>query len=96
LLPHALVAVPGIQRAWIFGSHADRTERPDSDLDVMIVGTPDQAALSQALMPVEDTLGRAIHTTTMSAAEFQSRRDRPGFVSEVMAGPRILLVGEDG
>jgi predicted nucleotidyltransferase len=46
LLRQALVAVPGIERAWIFGSHADRTEKPDSDLDVLIVGTPGQATLA--------------------------------------------------
>ena len=95
LLRQALVAVPGIERAWIFGSHADRSERPDSDLDVMIVGAPGQAMLSQALMPLEDRFGRAIHTTTLSAAEFRRRRDRPGFIAEVMAGPRILVVGVD-
>lgn len=95
LLKQALVAVAGIERAWMFGSHADHTERPDSDLDIMIVGTPGQAALSEALMPLEDRFGRAIHTTTLSADEFRRRRDRPGFVSEVMAGPRIVLVGED-
>ena len=95
LLREALNAVREIERAWIFGSHADRTERPDSDLDVMIVGTPGQAALSAALMPLEDRLGRAIHTTTLSTDEFRRRRDRPGFIAEVMARPRIVLVGED-
>jgi predicted nucleotidyltransferase len=95
LLRQALGAVSGIERAWIFGSHADRTERPDSDLDVMIVGTPGQAALSAALMPLEDRFGRAIHTTTLSPDEYRRRRDRPGFVSEVLARPRIPLVGED-
>jgi predicted nucleotidyltransferase len=95
LLRAALIAVPGIEHAWIFGSYADRTERSDSDLDVMIVGTPGQAALSEVLMPLEDRLGRAIHTTTLSPDEFRRRRDRPGFISEVLARPRTPLIGED-
>jgi predicted nucleotidyltransferase len=95
LLRQALVTVPGIERAWIFGSHADRTERPDSDIDVMIVGTPGQAALSKVLMPLEDRFGRAIHTTTLSVEEFRRRREGPGFISEVLTGPRIVLVGQD-
>jgi predicted nucleotidyltransferase len=95
LLRQALRTVPGIERAWLFGSHADRTEGPDSDLDVLIVGTPGQAALSEALMPLEDRLGRAIHTTTLPGEEFRRRRQRPGFIAEVLARPRIPLVGED-
>jgi predicted nucleotidyltransferase len=95
LVRQALSSVPGIERAWLFGSHAAGTERPDSDLDLMIVGAPGQAALSEVLMPLEDRLGRSIHTTSMSADEFRRRRDRPGFVAEVMNRPRIDLVGED-
>jgi predicted nucleotidyltransferase len=95
LLRQALASIAGIEQAWIFGSHADRTERPDSDLDVMIVGTPRQAALSEALMPLEDRFGRAIHTTTLSADEFRRRSERPGFIAEVLARPRIHLLGED-
>jgi predicted nucleotidyltransferase len=95
MLRQALGRVPGIERAWLFGSHADRTEKTDSDLDVLIVGTPGQAALSEALMPLEDRLGRAIHTTSLSVGEFRRRRERPGFISEVLSRPRIDLVGED-
>jgi predicted nucleotidyltransferase len=93
LLRQALVGVPGIERALLFGSYADRTERPDSDLDVLVVGTPSQSALSEALMPLEDLLGRSIHTTSMSAEEFDRRRQRPGFLSSVMDRPRIDLLG---
>jgi predicted nucleotidyltransferase len=95
LLRQALVRVPGIERAWLFGSHVERTERPDSDLDVMVVGTPGQAALSEVLVPLEDRFGRAIHTTTLSADEFQRRSERPGFIAEVLRRPRIDLIGGD-
>jgi predicted nucleotidyltransferase len=95
LLRQALGRVPGIERAWLFGSYVDRTMGPESDLDVMVVGTPGQAALSEVLMPLEDTFGRAIHTTTLSADEFRRRRERPGFIAEVLTRPRIDLVGED-
>ena len=94
LLRQALAPVPEIEAAWIFGSHADRTERPDSDVDVFIVGSPRQSALSEALMPIEDRLGRSVHTTTMSPEEFARRRAQSGFVAEVMRRPRIPLVGK--
>jgi len=95
MLRQALVGVPGIEGAWIFGSHAGGSERADSDVDLMVIGTPGQAVLSEALMPLEDRIGRAIHTTTLSADEFRRRRDRPGFVAEVMSGPRIDLIRMD-
>lgn len=93
LLRQAFQDIAGIERAWLFGSYAAGTEGPESDLDVFIVGTPGQADLSAALMPVEDRLGRPVHTTTMSAEEFELRRVRPGFVAEVLSRPRIALLG---
>src|SRR5262249_50669811 len=43
VLRQAISGVPGIAYAWLFGSHVDRTERPGSDLDLLIVGNPSQA-----------------------------------------------------
>jgi len=94
-LKEALGHVRRIERAWLFGSHADGTEGPDSDLDLLIVGTPGQSALSEALMPLEDRLGRAIHTTTMSAEELARRGKRAGFVASVLSRPRIALIGPE-
>lgn len=94
VLRRAIGGVAGVERAWLIGSYAERTEHADSDLDVLVVGMAAQAALSQALMPVEEQLGRSIHTTTMSAAEFERRRRRPGFVASVLER-RVLLVGAD-
>lgn len=95
LLREVIDRVPGVERAWLVGSYADRTEGADSDIDLLIVGTATQAALSEALMPVEDRISRPIHTTSMSADEFERRRHRPGFVASVLQGPRILLAGEE-
>ncbi len=94
MLRQALVGVAGVERALLFGSYADRTERPESDLDVLIVGRPSQSALSAALMPLEERLGRSIHTTSMSPDEFERRREAPGLVSSVLSGPRIGLIGD--
>lgn len=93
VLRQAIEQVPGVERAWLFGSYAAHTDQADSDLDLLVIGAATQAALSAALMPAEDRLGRSVHTTSMSAEEFELRRGRPGFVAAVLDGPRILLLG---
>lgn len=95
LLRQAMKGVEGVERAWLIGSYAARASGAESDVDVLIVGTASQAALSRALMPLEELLGRTVHTTSMSAEEFARRRQRPGFVASVMEGPRIPLVGPE-
>lgn len=95
MLRRALTGMPGVERALLFGSHAGRTDRAGSDLDVLIVGRPSQSSLSEALMPLEERLGRSIHTTSMSSEEFERRREGSGFVSSVLNGPRIWLIGDE-
>src|SRR5262249_39897239 len=80
LLREALARVQGVDRALLYGSHVEGTERSDSDIDVLIVGRPSHTALSEALMPLEQRIGREVHTTTMALEEFEHRRRRPGFV----------------
>lgn len=95
-LTEALSRVPAIEEALLYGSYVDGTEGPDSDIDVLVIGRPHPAALSIALSPVEEELGRPIHTTTISRRDFDARSKRPGFVSEIMERPHISLVAATG
>jgi len=95
-LRSALQDLPGVEAAAIFGSHAAGTDRPGSDVDVLIVGDPDRIALSDRLAPLEQRTGREVNTVVLARAEL----DRPaargsGFLSSVLDGPLIMLVGPD-
>jgi hypothetical protein len=68
VLSEALQEVPGIDRAYIFGSWAARHaglpgQREVADIDVLILGTPDRDQLYGALESVEKRLGRPVQAT---------------------------------
>ena len=97
LIGASLGDVAGIEEAWIFGSHARGTERPSSDLDLLVISLVDQAALSERLVEVEQELGRDVNVvayTRGELADLVSAGDP--FISDVLAGPRTrVTVAED-
>jgi predicted nucleotidyltransferase len=92
LIGASLGDVAGIEEAWIFGSHARGTERPSSDIDLLVIGLVDRAALSERLVEVEQELGRDVNVvayTRGELADLVSAGDP--FISDVLAGPRTRV-----
>ena len=88
-----LATVPGVEEAYLYGSYARGTERPTSDLDVLVVGSIDRVRLSERLVELEQDLGRDINVTAYERAEldaYQLSGDR--FLADVFANPRIRLL----
>lgn len=93
LLRSALEDVEGVEEAAIFGSYANRSGGPESDVDVLIIGRPDRSRLSERLARVEEAIGREVNVVRLTRAEFERERGGgSGFLSEVMTGRRIPLV----
>jgi predicted nucleotidyltransferase len=97
LIGAALADVAGIEESWIFGSHARGTERPSSDIDLLVIGPVDRTALSERLVEVEQELERDVNVvayTRGELADLVSAGDP--FISDVLAGPRTrVTVAED-
>jgi predicted nucleotidyltransferase len=98
LIGAALAGVAGIEEAWIFGSHARGTERPSSDIDLLLIGPVDRAALSERLVDVEQELGRDVNVVAYTRAELADLESSGDpFVVDVLAGPRTrVALGETG
>ena len=93
----ALEGLVGIEQAFLFGSYARGDERATSDLDLMVIGAIDQELLSDRLTEVERSLDRDVNVVTYSREEFERlRQSKDLFVTNVMSGPRIELVGREG
>lgn len=93
VLRRALDGLSRVEEAFIFGSHASGDERPDSDVDVLVVGDPDQEALTDRLAEVEQRTGRDINVVTYAPEELRRLREAEDpFIADVFAGPRIVLV----
>jgi len=68
VIAEAVGSVEGVDRAFIFGSWADRFSgrdgrRPVEDIDVLVLGKPDRDRLYEAVQGVEHRLGRPVQIT---------------------------------
>lgn len=97
VLATALSGSEGIVCAFIFGSLATSSERPDSDLDLFVVGSIEGRKLSARTSRLSDqSLGRILNTVHYTEAELgQRHRDRNHFVRSVLAGPKLFVVGTE-
>jgi len=82
--------------AFVYGSFARGDETPESDVDLLVVGSVSRRTLAAALQPAARELGRELNPVVFSAEEFAARMQRGDhFLAEVIAAPRIWLVGDD-
>lgn len=82
--------------AFVYGSMASGQERPKSDIDVMVLGEADFAALVQALSPAQQALGRDVNVTPLKPATFAAKlREGDGFALSVMKGAKIFVKGNE-
>jgi len=92
----SLKAVPGIGAAYLYGSFARNQEDALSDIDILIIGSPDQEVLARTARQLERHLGRDINYTVLSSKEFNSRRARKdAFLESVWHNKRVPLVAPD-
>jgi DNA-binding transcriptional ArsR family regulator len=92
----AALADSGVQFAFVFGSIAQGTAKAESDVDLMIIGNIGLRKASALLSGVGNQLGREINPHVMTPQEYKDRlRRKEHFVANVMASPRILVVGND-
>ena len=95
-LKRALQPVAGIESAWIFGSFAKGEADAASDIDLLIVGQPDQALLSREIRKAEKALRREVSYTVFAHEELERRlARRDPFVTDIWNGRRIGLI-QDG
>lgn len=94
-LRHVLEKLSGIEIAFLYGSYASGEAHASSDLDLMVIGAASNRELAPAVSRVERRLKREINYTLYTRGDAERRRRKIGdFVHEVLAGPKILLVGK--
>ena len=86
-----------IELAYVYGSFAQGEERPDSDVDLMIVGDVSLREISPLLAEARRLIQREISPTLYRSEEYaEALRDSDSFVRRVHDGPRVDLIGGDG
>jgi predicted nucleotidyltransferase len=92
LLRELTEQTPGVQLAAIYGSWARGTVDAESDVDLLVVGDIDYAALVEQLMALQERAGREINTVWMRPEEWREQQGS-GFVQEILSSPVRVLVG---
>jgi len=89
-----LSKVKGVQFAFLFGSYAKGGLKLDSDIDLFIIGTPEEDAVFNAVRKVEDSAGREINYHLAGEAEFAEKSQRNSFYREILDS-LLMLVGKE-
>ena len=86
---------PDVHVALIHGSWASGTRRPDSDIDVLVVGDADLRELRRLVRPIGKEAGRAVDITVLRDGEFrQLLAERSSFARRLLETPVTVLVGD--
>ncbi|MGN6333097.1 MAG: ArsR family transcriptional regulator [Motilibacteraceae bacterium] len=98
LLREALETVPGIKRAYLYGSWAARYQGqegpPPNDIDVLVVGDHvDQEMLYARVDQVASRLRREVNLRRVGTARWQNPDSDP-FLATVVSRPLVALIDE--
>jgi predicted nucleotidyltransferase len=96
LLRNAVMNIPGIRIALIYGSYAQNKMRAGSDVDLLIVTDDPKAEdiLVEALDGIEKALQREVNYRIYDMEDFERMRESGDpFLHEVLSGEQISLKG---
>ncbi|WGT48479.1 winged helix-turn-helix domain-containing protein [Tessaracoccus lacteus] len=96
LLAEELAVIPGVDRAFLYGSFAARVSgvpgAVPADIDLMVIGSPDPVAVYDAAGRVESVVGRPVNPTILTAQEWA---EESGFLTRVRQSPMVAVIGGD-
>jgi predicted nucleotidyltransferase len=91
----AALDVPGVLAAAIHGSWAAGNRRPDSDIDVVVIGEADLRGLRRRTRDVARRAGRRIDLTLFGLQEFERLvAEGRGFAQHLAEEPITPLIGD--
>jgi predicted nucleotidyltransferase len=91
-----LKEVSNIKLAFIYGSYAKAKEDYLSDVDIVIIGSPNEDALVKRLDKLEEKLQRDINYKLYTINEFKRNiKEKEPFILEILRDKKIMLLGEE-
>jgi uncharacterized protein len=97
VLRNALRPLAGsIKAAFIFGSFAAGNVKPESDVDLLIIGEISLRQIVSALGDSQKLIGRDINPVVFHLDEFKSRiKEKDHFLCSIIETQKIFLAGDD-
>lgn len=85
----------GIRLSFIYGSYAANKENASSDVDLLIIGNPDEDKLLKEIDSTERILGREVNYNIYPVREFKERlKKQDSFIANILKAPKIILKGK--
>jgi predicted nucleotidyltransferase len=95
-IKNTLKNLENIKLAFIFGSYAQKETDWLSDIDLMIIGKPDEDALVAEISKLEETLSREINYHIYSLEDWKKKiKEKNSFIKNVLRKPKIFLIGDE-
>lgn len=95
LLRQVFQKIKGVKTAFIYGSFAKNEEKASSDIDLLVIGRPDEDKLIREIGRLEKALKREINYTLYSSSEFKRKKEqKDSFILDVMRNKKIFLIGK--
>lgn len=88
-------AAERLRVAFVFGSMAQGREIGASDVDLLLIGDVGFAEAVGLLHPTQLTLGREVNVKVFTPAEFSAKAATEPFLRDVLAKPKIFVMGND-
>lgn len=93
-LKNTLRSVEGIVFAFIFGSYAKKEFKPESDIDLAVIGDIREEMLMKILKDIEKTVGREINYHLYALTEFKEKIKASSFVRNIIKDC-IMVAGDE-
>jgi predicted nucleotidyltransferase len=84
----------GVEAVFIFGSFAEGTIDAESDLDLMIIGDLEVAAVAPVIDNLEGEIARSVNYILLTRKEWNSRiEENDPLIANIKKEPKIMLIG---
>jgi predicted nucleotidyltransferase len=91
-----LEEIGNVKFAFIYGSYAKARETYLSDIDIAIIGNPDEDRLVKELDRLEGKLQREINYKLYTLKEFKKEiKENEPFVLEILRDKKVMVIGDE-
>lgn len=83
----------GLSQAYIFGSYAGKNFSPESDIDILLVGSHSALEAQEAVRPLEKQLQREFNIVDFTEREFKKRKkNHDEFIADIFKNKIIKIL----
>ncbi len=84
-----------IREAFVFGSVAKGSDNGRSDIDLAVIGRVALREVTNALLDLEQELGRPIHLSLYDPEEWEELISSDQVMAQIAKGPKLELIRND-